>query len=237
MLFEHRVYTLQPGATELFWDAQRERGDEGLRPILERLIGSFASRTGPTDQVTSLYRYDSFDDWQTRLFGIYGQARLQPYFRIVRPLIVRQESKFMLPSPLAELSPHWCAGRDWLAGQVPPFTAARSRAVVAETTLSFSAGGVPASWDAFRQHALGGEAVVLQGLLGAFSTIAGALNQVLIYRQFPDTESCFAHDEALRRSVRWTSFLRTLAPLTLASDTRLLEPSRVADMSPLFPSA
>lgn len=237
MLFEHRAYTLQLGATELFWDAQRERGNDGLLPILQRLIGSFGSRTGPNDQVLGLYRYDSFDDWQSRLFGIYGQPRLQPYFRVVRPLIVRQESKFMLPAPLAALSPYWGNGRDWLPGQMPPFAAARGHAIVEETTLSFSAGGVAACWEAFKQHGLGDEPVVLQGLLGSFNTIAGALNQVLIYRWFADTGSCLAHRDALRRSARWTSFLRTLAPLTLASDARLLEPSRVADMSPLFPCA
>ena len=31
MLIEHRSYTLRPGAADLFWDAQRERGDDGLQ--------------------------------------------------------------------------------------------------------------------------------------------------------------------------------------------------------------
>lgn len=234
MLIEHRAYTLQLGATELFWDAQRERGDDGLRPILDRLIGSFATQTGPLDQAVSLYRYDSFDDWQSRLFGIYGQAHLQPYFRIVRPLIVRQESKFLAPAPLPELTPHWGNGRDWLPAQGPLFTAARAGSVVEETTLSFAAGGVPACWEAFRQHALADDAIPLQGLFGVFSSIAGALNQVLLYRHFANAEACFAHRAALHQSARWTSFLRTLAPLTAASDSRLLEPSRIVDMSPLF---
>ncbi|MCY1417382.1 hypothetical protein D9M71_329160 [compost metagenome] len=231
MLIEYRAYTLHLGAEELFWEAQRERGEHGLRPIFERLIGSFATRSGPTDQIVSLYRYDSFEDWHTRLYGIYGQTRLQPYFRVIRPLIARQESKFLLPAPLPELTPHWGNGHDWLPAEGPLFGA---DSLVEQTTLSFSAGGVPACWDAFRQHALGDDPVALNGVFAAFSSIAGALNEVLIYRRFADMPALLEHRRQLRHSQAWTSFLRSLAPLTVASDTRLLAPSRVADMAPLF---
>ncbi|MGH8784989.1 MAG: NIPSNAP family protein [Cupriavidus necator] len=234
MIIEHRAYTLHLGAEELFWDAQRERGEDGLRPILERLIGSFATRSGPNDQIVSLYRYDSFDDWQSRLFGVYGQARLQPYFRIVRPLIARQESKFLVPAPIDALTPHWGNGRDWLPQQGPLFARATGPGIVEQTCLTFSAGGVPACWEAFRQHALGDDNVALNGLFAAFSSIAGSLNEVLLYRLFPSPAALFEHRARLVQSAAWTSFLRTLAPFTVASEARLLAPSRVTDMSPMF---
>lgn len=231
MLIEYRAYTLHLGAEELFWEAQRERGENGLRSIFERLIGAFATRSGPSDQIVSLYRYDSFEDWHNRLHGIYGQSQLQPYFRVIRPLIARQESKFLLPSPLPELTPHWGNGHDWLPAQGPLFGAQN---VIEQTTLSFSAGGVPACWEAIRQHALGDDPVALNGVFATFSSITGALNEVLIYRRFGNLTALFEHRQHLRHSSAWTSFLRSLAPLTVASDVRLLEPSPVADMSPLF---
>lgn len=231
MLIEYRAYTLHLGAEALFWEAQRERGEQGLQAIFERLIGVFASRSGATDQIVSLYRYDSFEDWHSRLYGLYGQARLQPYFRVIRPLIASQQSKFLLPAPLPELTPHWGNGRDWVPSQGPLFT---GNALVEQTTLSFSAGGVPACWEAFRRHGLDDDPVALEGILGAFASIVGALNEVLILRRFPSFDALQAHRRQLRQSPAWTSFLRSLAPLTVASDVRMLEPSQLADMSPLF---
>ncbi|SEB16808.1 NIPSNAP family protein [Paraburkholderia sartisoli] len=234
MLIEHRSYTLRPGAADLFWDAQRERGDDGLQPILERLIGSFATCTGSLDQIVSLYRYDSFDDWQTRLLGLYGRAELQAYFERVRPLIVRQESRFLVPAPLPELTPHWGNGHDWLASQGPLFSAPRRAGVVEETTLDFAAGGVPACWNAFRQHALAEDPAAMEGLFGGFSSVVGALNQVLLYRFFPDVEAWSSHRVALQASAKWNSFMHGIAPLTACSNRQLLAPSRIGDMSPMF---
>ena len=231
MLIEYRAYTLHLGAEALFWEAQRERGEQGLQPIFERLIGVFASRSGAMDQIVSLYRYDSFEDWHSRLHGIYGQARLQPYFRVIRPLIAGQQSKFLLPAPLPELTPHWGNGHDWLPTHGPLFA---SDTLVEQTTLSFSAGGVPACWEAFRRHALDDDPLALEGMLGAFASIVGALNEVVILRRFASLAALQEHRRQLRHSPAWTSFLRSLAPLTVASDVRLLEPSQLTDMSPLF---
>jgi hypothetical protein len=234
MLIEHRVYTLTPGAEAAFWDAQRERGEDGLRPILDRLIGTYAARSGKTDQIVSLYRYDSFEDWQTRLFGLYRQAALQTYFRSVRPLIKRQESRFLVPAPLPELTPHWGSGRDWLPAHGPKFISARTGSVMEELTLSLAAGGVPACWEAVEQHRLTSDPVVMAGLCAGFGTIAGALNQVLLYWHYPDNQERDDHLRRLRESGRWNDFLRSLAPFNVEAERRLLAPSSVTDMSPLY---
>lgn len=236
MLIEYRAYTLRLGAEALFWDAQKERGPDGLRPILDRLIGSFATRSGPNDEIVSLYRYDDFGDWQSRLMGLYGQASLQPYFRVVRPLIARQHSSFLVPAPVAALTPHWGDGRDWLPATGPLLRTQAVGGVVEEMRLNFSAGGVPACWEAFRQHALAEDPMVTLGVLGAFNAVVGSLNQVLLLRQFDSLSALESHREALRRHAAWTSFLRTLAPLTVSSDVRLLQPAPVADMAPLYRS-
>ncbi|VVD61474.1 NIPSNAP domain containing protein [Pandoraea eparura] len=234
MLIEHRTYTLRPGATERFWATQQARGEHALRPLLERLIGAFAARSGASDQITSLYRYDSFDDWHTRLFGVYGNELLQPYFRAVRPLIVQQESQFLVPAPLPELTPLWGNGRDALPGADAPLGRRRKPEVVEQTTLTFTPGGVPACWEAVGRFELHDDAAVMTGLLGAFGSIAGALNQIRIYRCLPDAAAWAAHRTALGGSPRWRSFLEALAPFAIRCDYQWLAPSPVPDMSPLF---
>jgi hypothetical protein len=64
MLFEYRAYTLRPGNEDAFWDAQLMRGlDPVKRPIMARVVGYFATRTGPVDQIVHLWRFDSYEDW------------------------------------------------------------------------------------------------------------------------------------------------------------------------------
>jgi hypothetical protein len=234
MLIEHRTYTLQPGAEALFWQARARHGGRGLAPIIGRLLGAFGARSGPTDQVVSLYRYDSFEDWQTRLFGIYAREELKPYFSAVRPLIVRQESRFLVPAPIAELTPHWGNGRDRLPDHGPVFESDPGRAIVEQTTLSFSPGGVPACWEAFRRHGLVADAAAMEGVFAGFSSIVGALNEVIVLRQFADEGTLFAHRARRAQSAAWQGFMRSLAPHALGTDQRLLAPAPLADMAALF---
>ena len=59
MLFEQRIYTLGCETAERFWELQRERGFELVRPIMERLIviphegkpGRFSGRLESTGEV------------------------------------------------------------------------------------------------------------------------------------------------------------------------------------------
>ncbi len=234
MLIEHRSYTLEPGAVALLGHARARLGGRGLTPIIERLLGAFGARSGPTDQIVSLYRYDSFEDWQTRLFGIYVREELKPYFGAVRPLIVRQESKFLVPALIPELTPYWGNGCDRLPGHGPVFESDPARAIVEQTTLSFSPGGVPACWEAWRRHELVADAAAMEGLFAGFNSIVGALNEVILLRQFADEGALFAHRARRVPSAPWQGFLRSLAPLTIGTDVRLLAPSPLADMAALF---
>ncbi len=228
MLIEQRCYTLRLGATQAFWDAQRVRGD-GLAPILQRLIGTWSAESGATDQIVSLYRYDDFADWETRLMGLYGKPELLPYFKAVRPLIVTQKSSFLRPSPLDGLTPYWGTDTNWRPAGAGPQGRDRH---FEELTLTFSAGGVPACWKALGDHALNINARMQEGLLGVFSSIAGELNQVLIYRAFPDAATAQRHRRELSGDAAWQAFVAVMAPLTESSTLRQLAASPVADLSP-----
>ena len=112
MLIEKRVYTLRPGLTDAFMKAQVDRGWEPVHPILDKLIGYFSSAGGPRDEITHLYRFDSYDDWVKRLHGLYTVPGLAPYFAAVRPLMLAQVNEFIAPAPFAALTPLWGNGKD-----------------------------------------------------------------------------------------------------------------------------
>ena len=117
MIFERRRYTARAGMHDEFIRLQQARGFDGaIAAIMARLIGYFTTVSGASEQFVHLYRYDDFDDWVTRLHGLYGVAELEPYFRAVRPILIRQQTEFFLPAPIDELNPLWSAGEDWLPG-------------------------------------------------------------------------------------------------------------------------
>ena len=230
MLIEHRVYTLALGMEQAFWDAQKLRGT-GLEPILERSLGSFATRSGTSDEIVSLYRWDSLEDGQNRLQGIYSNAALQPYFQAVRPLIVEQKNKLLQPAPLAALSPHWGHGRDWLPDQGPLCAGAT---VIEETTWTLRAGGLPALWAALRSSRLGEDEAFTSSLLGVFSSVVGPLNQVVFYRHFTDANDAQSQRQKLNAMGAWQEVRDAVRPLFVRSEVALLHPSDCHDMAPLF---
>ncbi|WP_175776064.1 NIPSNAP family protein [Burkholderia anthina] len=233
MLIERRTYTLQPGMLSDFWDAQQLRAD-GLSPILQRLIGAFAPVSGMPESVVCLYRYDDFADWQARLGGLPGDARLAAYFARVRPMILRQENEFLVPAGVDRATPMWGNGNDWLPGHGAPIPVSAPRAVVVETTLTFRAGGVPRFWQAFAQRGLADDASFADGLLGAFNVMVGPLNRVRIYMHLTSVDDWVARQMVQSWPGTWKSLLNELSPVLMDVAHVLLKPSPVVDMSPLF---
>jgi hypothetical protein len=239
MLFEHRTYTLKPGATPSFWQAQVERGFALVEPIQQRLLGYFSARSGPADQVVHLYRYDGFDDWMQRLHGLYSVAALEPYFRTVRSLMLAQENKFLAPAPLAELTPIWGNGNDWLPGQPRPTAAASALgadAVVEEATTILLPGTLPSYWAAYREVGLAEPLLGRENLLGCFVSLVGRLHQVVHYRRFADYAARLQFIAARERDPRWQALQHVIGPLVASNETKLLAAAPVAELAPLFES-
>ncbi|RQU02048.1 NIPSNAP domain containing protein [Burkholderia cenocepacia] len=233
MLIERRTYTLQPGMLNDFWDAQQLRAD-GLSPILQRLIGAFAPVSGMPESVVCLYRYDDFADWQTRLGGLSGNTRLASYFGRVRSMILRQENEFLVPAGLDQATPMWGNGNDWLPAHGASIPVSAQRAVVAETSLTFRAGGVPRFWQAFAQVCLADDTSFADGLLGAFNVTVGPLNRVRIYTRLTSVNDWVARQEVQSWPGTWKSLMNDLSPVLLEVTHTLLRPSPVVDMSPMF---
>jgi hypothetical protein len=235
MLFERRAYTLRPGMGARFWELQREwQTPQQIRPLIERTIGYFGTIAGPAEQIVHLYRYDSYDDWRTRLFGIYRPERAA-YFSSARQLLLAQENAFYELAPVDALNPIWGAQRDWLPGSpalpgVPDATAL----TVVESTLDMLPGGLPVYWEAWREHGLQAGALATGQLVATLYSLVGPQHRVLQYRWYRGLEEARAHRVALEADPHLQRLTQAAAPLTVASRHTFLHPSPIPWQQSLF---
>jgi hypothetical protein len=227
MLIEYRAYTLRPGNIPAFWSAQAMRGfDPTTRPIMARLIGYFTEAYGFSDRIVHLWRFDSYEDWITRLHG--NDPSREAYFKVVRPLMLAQENSFMLPAPVPALTPLWGNGRDWLPGQPPPL-GCLSEACIAMTTVQLLPGTLSSYWQAWREC----PAQLAESVIGCFYTLVGQQHQVMYLRYFENTSALQSshQGEAADQSL---AFEKSISSLVVRRKTTLLRPSTNARLSPLF---
>lgn len=217
MLIERREYAYRPGGLRAFLDAQSMLGfDPRTRTTLPRAIGYFASG----ELLVHYWRYDGYDDWLGRLHRKDGGR--EDYFRKVRPLMETQESSFLLPAPVAALTPYWGNGRDWLPGDAAVADLERHpRLVVEERMLDFRPGGLPEAWAALER--LGAVA----NLLGCFYTLVGRQHRVALLRWHTDPGA----------QEKDAGFLAAVESLALKSKITVLTPVRLPGFSPLFRGA
>ncbi len=238
MLIERRCYTLKVGKLGAFWRAQEDRGYELVRPMLERLIGYFSAVSGPADQVVHLYRYDSFDDWQSRLHGLYTVPELEPYFKTVRALMTAQENAFLKPAPLEALSPIWGGESDWLPSDGPLFEGANAtQVIVEESTHLLLPGTLPAYWTAWSEAGVGAMQADAASQLGSFVAVVGQQHEVRHYRVHASFEARQSDAAALTSEAGWKRFLDAIAPHCVRSEQKLLRPAPMPSLSPLFTHA
>lgn len=237
MLFEQRCYTLKPGATAAFWQAQVDRGFALVTPIQQRLVGYFSNLSGPVDQVTHLYRYDSYDDWKRRLHGLYEVPALEPYFRTVRALMTAQHNQFLVPTPVPEVNGLWGGGSDWAPDKpAPRLPGATPRSVVEEQCTVLLPGSLPRYWQAWR--AVTDDAVVdRRSQIVCLVTLVGQQHQIVSYRHFSNIAAREALDERRQDNAEWARLQASIAPLVVSQETKLLRPAPISPLSPLFPQA
>jgi len=235
MLFERRAYTLRPGNAERFWELQRKWNTPSQIPgLLGRNIGYFLVTAGAAEQVVHLYRFDSYDDWKTRLFGIYTAERAD-YFTAARKLLLAQENMFLNLAPIPQINPIWGDGRDWLPGK--PFYEGvedHGALTVIESTLDFLPGGLPAYWDAYKQYFLSAGQRASAHLIACFYTLVGPQHRVIHYRWYRTTDEVQQHQAALERDQDWQRFTDAYQSYVVRSSVARMRPSPVSWMKSLF---
>jgi len=234
MLFESRTYTFRPGTLKKFWEAQLTRGlDHASRPIMARVIGYFSTMSGDQDQVTHLWRFDDFDDWRNRLF--FKHPKADPYYKVVRPLMLHQENSFLMPAPIDELNPLWRMGLDWLPGNTPiGDIISNPQIIIEEIKFQLVPGALDLFWQSLNNQSLISNAHFIKGVFGCFSTLVGQQHEVVIYRWHKSLEELEMYDNELTQQGLWSLFLEAISSAILKTQKRLLRPSPLVLLSPLF---
>jgi hypothetical protein len=103
MIVEERIYTLYPGKQAEYLKLYQEEGLEVQSRILGRMVGYFTTEVGPLNQVIHMWGYDSFEERLRRRAELFRDGAWLGYVAKIRPLILSQENKILLPTPFSPI--------------------------------------------------------------------------------------------------------------------------------------
>ncbi len=182
-----------------------------------------------------LYRFDSLEHWRTT-YDQYYQAQNPDYFALVRPMMLRQENAFFVAPPVEELAADWLreAPPRLPAGTALPAGLDPGALCVVETIIDFRPGGLPAYWEAWRQHGAGVGAPARGHTLSVLVSLVGRLHRVLRYQCFASPDDTQAHAKALAADPRWAAFVGATEGWVAATATTFLRPAPLRSRRSLF---
>ena len=105
MIVEERIYTLHPGKVPEYLSLYEMEGLSIQKPILGHLIGYFSTEFGPLNQIIHLWAYRDLLDRSTRRATLGADVGWKAYLTKMRPLLLTQESKLLIPAPFAPIQP------------------------------------------------------------------------------------------------------------------------------------
>ena len=114
MIVEERIYTLQAGQVAAYLAAYEAEGLAIQRPILGRMVGYYSTEFGPLNQVVHLWAYQDLAERTERRARLLADPAWKTYAAKVRPMVMRQENKLLLPAPFMKVL--------WQAEEAPPST-------------------------------------------------------------------------------------------------------------------
>lgn len=101
MLVEMRTYTLQPGGHAQWLEIYDKEGRETQTEILGHMVGYYYTDIGPLNQIVHMWAYEDLKERSERRAKMAAHPKWQAMIPKVRPLIVDQESKILVPAPFS----------------------------------------------------------------------------------------------------------------------------------------
>ena len=96
MLIEERCYVLHATSSpQDFLEAYRKTGQEVQTRTLGGLVGYYVTEIGELNAIVSLWRYDSFEQRQSRRATLAKDPQWQVYLAVVRPMIKSLTNRLM----------------------------------------------------------------------------------------------------------------------------------------------
>lgn len=104
MIVEQRTYDFYPGKIPVFFKVYEDTGARDLQTrILGHMVGYFMSELGALNQTVHMWAYSSLDDRAARRATLMKEPVWQEFLAQASPLILRQESKILLPAPFSPI--------------------------------------------------------------------------------------------------------------------------------------
>lgn len=103
MIVEQRTYTLEVGNVPTYLAMYQAEGIEIQRRILGNMLGYFSTEVGTLNQIVHMWGYDSFEDRLRRRATLGAEPDWQAYVAKLRPLILKQENKILIPAPFSPI--------------------------------------------------------------------------------------------------------------------------------------
>jgi hypothetical protein len=98
MIVEQRTYTLQVGKVPEYLKLYEAEGLAIQTRILPRMVGYYTTEIGPLNQIIHMWGYESFEERTRKRAELGGDPGWQAYVAKIRPLILSQETKILLPT-------------------------------------------------------------------------------------------------------------------------------------------
>ena len=103
MIVEQRTYTINPGATQQYLKTYETQGMEAQKEILGHMVGYFYTDIGPLNQIVHMWAYKDLNERAERRAKLFTDPRWQAMLPNLRPHIVSQESKVLIPASFSPI--------------------------------------------------------------------------------------------------------------------------------------
>lgn len=103
MILEERTYTLQAGKVPEYFRIEGEHGAKIYLETMGRVVGIFATEVGELNQVVHMVAFDDLADRTRRRTALRANPDWEAYASQVRPMIVRQQNRLLVPAPFSPM--------------------------------------------------------------------------------------------------------------------------------------
>jgi len=103
VIVEQRTYTLHPGKMKDYLRLFDEEGFAIYKATLGNVIGVFSTEIGPLNQLVVMAGYSDLNDRMARRAALAVDPAWGAYAAKVRPMIVSQESRILVPAAFSPL--------------------------------------------------------------------------------------------------------------------------------------
>lgn len=101
MIYELRTYTLYPGKTAEY--LQHMKAILPLREKYSKLVGYWTTEVGELNQIVHLWAYEDLAHRAEVRAAVAKEPEWQAFLGKIYPLILRQESKILIPTDFSPL--------------------------------------------------------------------------------------------------------------------------------------